>query len=392
MSTAPGSASIRHGLPYYAAFVGLGLAAASLGPTLPALAEQTRSELADVSILFTVQSVGYLLGTIAAGRLVDRVSGHPVLVGVLVWLAASLANVPAFDSLRMTMAVVGAMGLGMGMLDVGCNTLIVWRFRERAGPYLNALHSIYGVGAFLSPIVLSEVLQRTGSRQMAFGSLSALLIPAAILLLVTPSPNRGRFSQTSDDAPIDLVFVGLGALTFFVYTGAEASCGDWIFTYAVRSGLTNEEAGAYMTATFWGAVAIGRFISTAIAIRFSPGQILVVTLPISVASIIFMLLAPGSQAVWAGTFLLGLSVAAVFPTTLALVGTRTPVTGAVTSVLFASASCGAMFLPWFIGQVFEPFGPRSALVVIGISLAVSTLLVLVLRARRPALRVDEPLT
>lgn len=389
MTGESGVASIRHGLPYYAAFIGLGLAAASLGPTLPALAEQTHSGLAEVSILFTVESLGYLLGTIVAGRLVDRVPGHPVLVGVLAWLAGALALVPSFETLGATMVVLWAVGLGMGMLDVGCNTLIVWRFRERAGPYLNGLHCIYAVGAFMSPIVLAEMNRRTGSLQVAFGTLSILLSPAAISLLFASSPARRRANVTSDGQPIDKIFVAIGAVFFFVYTGAEAASGGWIYTYAVRSGLATEESGAYLTALFWGAVAIGRFFAIGIATRVPADRMLIVTLPLAVLSIVLMLLAPSPAFIWTGTFMLGLSVAAVFPTMLALIGTRTPVTGLVTSVLFASASSGAMFLPWLIGQLFEPLGPRTALVVIGINLTVSTCLVLVLRARRPALRADE---
>ena len=387
-----GAPSLRDGLPYYAAFVGLGLAAAALGPSLPSLADQTRSDLADVSILFSVQSLGYLLGTIAAGRLVDRVPGHPVLVAVLVWLAGSLVLVPSFSTLGPTMAFVGALGLGMGMLDVGCNTLLVWRFRDRAGPYLNGLHCIYGVGAFLSPIVLAEVSGRAGSLQAGYGTLAMLLAPAAILLLVTPSPGRIRFDASIEQAPVDRIFVAMGAVFFVIYTGAESAAGGWIYTYAVRSGLATEEAGAYVTATFWGAVALGRFVAIAVAARHTPGRMLIVTLPAAVLSVAVMLVTPGSAIVWVGTFLLGLTVAAVFPTMLALVGTRTPISGSVTSLLFASASCGAMFLPWLIGQLFEPLGPRSALVIIGASLALATVLVALLRARPLALRAREGVT
>lgn len=387
-----GAPSLRDGLPYYAAFVGLGLAAAALGPSLPSLADQTRSDLADVSILFSVQSLGYLMGTIAAGRLVDRVPGHPVLVAVLAWLAGSLVLVPSFSTLGPTMAFVGALGLGMGMLDVGCNTLLVWRFRDRAGPYLNGLHCIYGVGAFFSPIVLAEVSGRAGSLQAGYGTLAMLLAPAAILLLVSPSPSRIRFEASTDQPPVDRVFVAMGAVFFFIYTGAESAAGGWIYTYAVRSGLATEEAGAYVTATFWGAVALGRFVAIAVATRYTPGRMLIVTLPAAVLSVAVMLVTPGSAIVWGGTFLLGLTVAAVFPTMLALVGTRTPISGSVTSLLFASASCGAMFLPWLIGQLFEPLGPRSALVIIGASLALATVLVVLLRARPVALRAREGVT
>ena len=49
---------------YYAAFVALGLASASLGPTLPGLALHTQSRLAQISSLFAARSLGYLVGSL----------------------------------------------------------------------------------------------------------------------------------------------------------------------------------------------------------------------------------------------------------------------------------------------------------------------------------------
>jgi len=385
-------ASLRSIAPYYAAFVGLGLAAASIGPTLPALAERSGAPLDDAALLFSAQSLGYLLGTILAGCAYDRLPGHPVLAGVLVWIGAALVAIPSSSALPATIAAVGALGAGMGMLDVGCNTLLVWRLRHRAGPWLNGLHCIFGVGAFLSPIIITTVATATGRLDASFAALAVLLVPALALFTTTESPGRVVFASSGPVPGLDRRFVALGAAFFFVYTGAESATGGWIYTYAVRSGLATDSAGAFLTSTFWGSLAIGRAIAIPAAVRYPPERILAVALPAAVASVAGMLLVPGPVAVWIGIFLVGVSVSAVFPTMLALVGSRTRLTGSTTSLLFASASCGSMFLPWLIGQTFEPFGPASALVVIGAGLAVATILLAVLRAHPRALRAHEGLT
>ena len=46
---------------YFVAFIALGLTAGSLGPTLPALAEQTHVGLSAISYLFTARSLGFAL-------------------------------------------------------------------------------------------------------------------------------------------------------------------------------------------------------------------------------------------------------------------------------------------------------------------------------------------
>src|SRR3990172_5834637 len=84
---------------YYAAFIGLGLTSASLGPLLPLLAEQTLVRLNQVSILFTARSLGYLIGSLLGGRIYDRRDGHPVIAAALILVAICMALTPAIPLL-----------------------------------------------------------------------------------------------------------------------------------------------------------------------------------------------------------------------------------------------------------------------------------------------------
>jgi len=49
---------------------------AAPGPALPSLAEHTGTTLSQISVVFTTAAAGYLLGSLAAGRLFDRLPGH----------------------------------------------------------------------------------------------------------------------------------------------------------------------------------------------------------------------------------------------------------------------------------------------------------------------------
>src|SRR5689334_4457387 len=79
---------------YYAAFIALGLIAASLGPTLPSLAANTNTRLGDISLLFTVRSFGYLVGSFQVGTLYDRRRGHPLMAAALLCMLVMMALVP----------------------------------------------------------------------------------------------------------------------------------------------------------------------------------------------------------------------------------------------------------------------------------------------------------
>lgn len=368
--------SLVKGACYFAAFIGLGLITSSLGPTLPGLAAHTAADLAAVSVLFPVRSLGYLAGTLLGGRAYDRFAGHPVLAGVLVTMAAAMAMAPVATWLVALALVLGLVGVTEGMLDVGGNAMLVWEFRTRSGPFLNALHAFYGVGALLAPIVVARAIATTGDITWAYWVLAAALLPVSAWLLRLPSPAHPASVVGAPAARADWRLVALIALFYFVYIGSEGGVGGWLYTYTVAMGLGDEKSAAYLTSAMWGALTLGRLVMIPVAVRVRPEPILVAALAGGLAGSLAILAAPYSVAVlWTGTFVIGFALAAVFPTMLAFAGRHTPVTGAVTSWFFAGASAGSMVLPWVIGQFFEPVGPRVTFLFIGADL-VATLVVL----------------
>ena len=61
---------------------------------------------------------------------------------------------------------------------------------------------------------------------------------------------------------------------------------------------------------------------------------------------------------------MGISIAPLFPTSISLAERRMAITGQVTGWFLVGASLGSMSLPWLIGQVFEPIGSQTAIVII----------------------------
>ena len=354
---------------YFAAFVALGLFGASLGPTLPGLAENTRSAISQISFLFTARATGYLIGSFIGGRLYDRVPGHLVMGLGLAAMAVVLFVMPVIPLLWLLLVVILIGGIAEGALDVGGNTLLVWVHREKVGPFMNALHFFFGVGAFLSPIVIAQVVLLSGGIRGAYWVLALLMLPPLIWLLrlSSPAPLVMRQDSAAGVSRPRLVFV-IG-LFFFLYVGAEVSFGGWIYTYAVALGLATPTTAAYLTSAFWGALTLGRLLAIPVALRLTPRAILFSDLVGSLIGVGAILLWPGSEvALWGGSFLVGFSMASVFPTMLSFAARRMTTTGAVTAWFLVGSSIGAMLMPWIIGQLFVPVGPQVVMLVIGIDL------------------------
>jgi FHS family Na+ dependent glucose MFS transporter 1 len=357
---------------YYGAFVVLGLAVSALGPTLPALAENTGSSLSTISLLFAAHSLGYLLSAIFGGRLYDRLPGHSVMVACLLLIGAMLALVPLIPELWLLFVIFLFEGIAAGSLDIGGNTLLVWIHRKGVGPFMNALHFFFGVGAVLAPIIIAGLVALSGGITWAYWALALLALPAALWLLPRPSPSAPQAAEDEPTGGVKLVLVALIALLFFLYVGAELGFGGWVYTYALTLGLGTATSAAALTSAYWGALTLGRLLGIPVAARVRPRWILAGSLLGGLLSIILIMLGPQSTVVlWAGALGMGLFTGPVFATVMVLAGRHMTITGQVTGGFFIGSSLGGMFLPWLIGQLFEPVGPQSLLVAVAGSLALA---------------------
>ena len=351
------SGKLAKTLGYYAAFIVLGLITGIFGPTLADLVRNTQTTLNQISIIFVARSLGYLAGSFLAGRLYDRVRGHWVLAIGLLATAFAFILIPAVSLLALLVIVVFALGIAEGSIDVGGNSLIVWVHHARVGPFMNGLHFFFGIGAFISPIVIAQVVLSIGDFRWAYWLLALLTLPLALWFTRLPSPAIEHTSQRAEQTQRNPLLLGLIAALLFVYVGAETGYGNWIFTYATRLALADATSAAILTSTFWGTFTLGRLLGVPISTRAKPATIILIDVMGCIASVAGMILFPQSQWVlWLSTIGAGLFMASIFPTALALAGQHMTITASVTGWFLICSGLGAMLFPWLIGQLIDPLG------------------------------------
>jgi FHS family Na+ dependent glucose MFS transporter 1 len=357
---------------YYAASAAIGLGSAALGPTLPALASQTGVSLAQAGLLFTARSLGSLIGSLVAASPIDRGRGHLLLFVSLLAAAGVMALVPAAPTFVILALLLFVLGAAHTALSVGLNTLLVWTHRDRVGPFMNGLHFFYGVGSLFTPILVAQVLPLPGGAAWAYWTVALLTLPLALSFLGLPAPAGPAVQEGASRERLDRLLAGIIVLFFFLYTGAEVAFGGWIFSWAIGERGIGEAAAAYLTSAFWGSFALGRLLSIPLMIRLRSATILLASLFGVLVSVgVLWVFGGSSGALWGATFGVGLSMACVFPGTLALAGTRVAMTGRIASAVFVASSAGAMILPWLIGELFGSVGPRVMMPAILIDLVLT---------------------
>ena len=382
--------AIRRTFGYYFLFICLGLDTAIGGPTLPALADQTGTRLGQMGLLFLASSIGYTLGTMVGGRILDHVKAHPVMGLAQLVAAGLIATVPFIPWFWLLLALLVCKGFCEGVINTGANALLVWTHREKVGPFMNGLHFFFGLGAFLSPFLVAQVIGIPGGYRFAYWILAGLAFVAGLRMLTlknSPQPihAQAEAGAVAGGAPVPYGLVISAMLFLFFYVGAEITFGGWVYTYAVTLGLASVAGAAYLTSAFWLAFTIGRLLSIPAATRFQPKQVIPVALLGCLGILALEILFSNSSTIlWVMAFGLGFCMAPIWPTGFTLAGQSMNLTGRLTGIILLGDSFGGMVLPSAVGGVIESAGAHAMVLLIFCSLILTLLAFFGILRLRPA--------
>jgi FHS family Na+ dependent glucose MFS transporter 1 len=205
----------------------------------------------------------------------------------------------------------------------------------------------------------------SGGLSWAYWTLAIAVFPISLLFVALKSPEIRKPAHLQESGSSNRVLVVLISLFFFLHVGSELSYGSWIYSYALHMGIAREAGAAYLTSAYWGSLTLGRLLGVPVSTKLKPRTMLIVDLGGALISCAVILGGSTSRAaVWAGTILMGFSIASLFPTSLNFAERNMHITGKVTSFFLVGSSVGSMFFPWVIGQFFESFGPSVMVMIL----------------------------
>ena len=374
----PKTGKLRIAAAYYPTYVLVGLMLTSIGPCMKALEDQSGSSKGEISFLVVVMSLGYIAGSLLGARLYARVAGNRILTTALLAMALLTITIPWLGSLWMLIVLFALIGVTLGTMDVGGNTLMVWLYRSDVPPYMNALHLSFGVGAFLGPLIINGFDAATGNAVATYWLFAALMVPVALWLTRLPSPDAPAAAPGSVAGGAVLrphfALIGLIAAFFFLHMGSELAFGAYITSYADDL-FYSESLARVVNSVFWGGLVIGRLLAVPLALRMSPRALLQSSLLIGAVSLAPVIVLPDSPvALWVGTVGFGVAVASMFANSINYAEQRMPITSAVTATFLVGGSLGSTVLPLVVGQLYEPRGPETVMQVTWAALLVALLL------------------
>ncbi|NXD69891.1 MFS4B protein, partial [Eolophus roseicapillus] len=377
-----------------AAFLGLGMSIAVLGPTFQNLAANVHKNVSDIYYIFVGRSLGYLGGSVLGGLLFDCMNA-PLLLGECRQPPEPRGR-PGWNPWDgFALSLPALLGTDAALRrDAGGNILALNTWGAEAGPHMQALHFSFAVGAFVAPILAKMALGGSDSKDFAVAektnqsvlrsvpttsaasAMSALkhrlgadflwsyvvigtyllLVSFFFFILYSKSSSARDKSKASlqkcvfakyHSALISLLFV-----FFFCYVGAEVTYGSYIFTYAEVFAEMKENEAAALNSVFWGTFAACRGVAIFCAACLYPGvMILLSIIGSAVSSSCLAFFAKSPALLWVGTAVYGASMATIFPSGISWIEQYTVVQGKSASLFVIGAALGEMCIPAVVGYL-----------------------------------------
>ncbi|MDZ7708566.1 MAG: MFS transporter [Trueperaceae bacterium] len=286
--------------------LGIGALQAMYGPAFPGLIERYGVGVDAVGLTVVLNFAGSFVATVASSVLLVRVGYRPVLFGAGATMTAGVVLAALAPTWTWLLIGAAAAGLGFGLLNVAFNLLIARVFAPNAAPILNLMSAVFGVGAVLGPVAVGAA---GGSLRLPFLGLALLVGMATVLSLRVPEPEA---APTAEPAPLPwLAAIGFVAL-YALYVATESGVASWETVHLEPS--LGARSAAFMTSVFWIALTIGRLLAIPLSARIAPRTLVLLSSGAGLAALTAAHVTSFAPVAYA---LAGLTLAPVFPTTLA---------------------------------------------------------------------------
>lgn len=387
------------------AFLLMGFGTGLIGPSLLKLSEHLNEPMSrTIGILFA-RSIFFLGGTSLGGPLIDKFPelGRTFLTVNVFIMCVVTVSIPFISSLIPMMIIHGFWALNAGLVDNLAQILIIRAYdKDRVNPYLQALHGAFGVGAFLSPLILGPFLRSDISTNrwfFAYWIIGALHIPNLVLILyyairdeflvkktetTVPEETKSMNSPdeetpTNEDSLNSRKIVILGATTLFIclYVGNESAFGSYLHSYASIHLNFEKDHAAYLNSCFWGAFAVMRMFGVVLSMKFSALQMICFDLLVSIISLSLIFLWNHSHLVlWIGATLFGVGAASLYAAVISYSGEHFVITGKRMSILAVGGAIGDGGIPLIVGYAMNSstFGTISFTVITLATVLLTTVL------------------
>ncbi len=305
----------------YLCFVSLGLPDSLLGSGWPVMQIDLGVASSAMGIVTMIISLGTIVASLFSDKLTARLGTWAVTAVSILLTALGLLGFAFSKHFWMLCIFAIPYGLGAGAIDASLNNYVALHY---TGRHMSWLHCFWGVGAIVSPYVMSFCLANQYGWDTGYLSISITqFVILAVMLASFPLwKKKGNVQMTEEEISAKLTFkqkfkingVVFLLLAFLCYCAYEATLMTWTSSYLVLAkGMSEERAAAFASLFFIGITA-GRFVAGFVTNKLGDKRLIRIGIAIVTLGLILLFVPTANVNVsLAGFIIIGLGCAPIYP-------------------------------------------------------------------------------
>ena len=374
----------KYALIYSYGFFIFGFNALILGSVLPAIEIAFDINHSQAGILLTANPIGFMIGTIVCA-IIASVKGPFKITTIAMGIsAAGILGIIISRDIYLLYIAFAVMGFGLALFETATGISISYINYKNTGTVLNLMHSLYALGAIISPFIISIFISEINTWWYAY---TISFISFLFFLFLSIPIYKISYKGSSEHKKDKDKFHALAESSFWIiiisivlYVGSEIGFTSWAAAYIFEVKKASISLSAIFPALLWGGLFVGRIISGFLVERVGYVNILIFMNLLSALSFLFVLILNNLIFISIGVFLVGLGFATIFPTLQALLIRRVKkgISFAMGTFTFA-ASIGSIITNFVVGDIGEKYGLEYGIAFIFIFIAGLLILSLLLK-------------
>lgn len=345
----------------YISFISLGLPDSLLGAGWPVMQPALGVPMSYAGIISMIIAGGTIVSSLLSDRLTRKLGAGLVTAGSVFLTAAALWGFSFSDSFVLLCLWAVPYGLGAGAVDAALNNYAALYF---SGKHMSWLHCFWGVGASISPYIMSFCLTGGPGWQSGYRTVGMIqIVLTAVLFFSLPlwkKQAEGRAADTVVPTKLTLLEairlngVKCILITFFGYCALESTAGLWASSYLAAYRGVDASVAARFASLFFLGITLGRFLCGFITEALGDRKMIRYGLILVLLGILLVFM-PQNALALAGILIIGLGCAPIYPSIIHSTPDNFGAENAqaIVGIQMASAYVGSTFMPPVFGLLAQ---------------------------------------
>jgi len=307
----------------YVCFISLGLPDSLLGSAWPVIHAEMEVPVSFAGYISTTIFVGTILSSLYSNKLLYKFGAAKVTAVSVILTAAGLLGFSISNQYWMLILWAIPYGFGAGGVDAILNNYVALYYKAQ---HMSWLHCMWGVGASISPYIMSFSLVQLDSWNYGYLIVSVIQFTlSAIIFISLPLWKKGievNAEENGEEVEAKAlsfreIFAIPGAfacfLTFFCYCSLELSTSLWASSYLVQKWSFTPEAAAGFASMFYIGITVGRLANGFLAMKLSDRFLIRMGVVLIACGVLLLFVPLNAFFAFAAFVVIGLGCAPIYP-------------------------------------------------------------------------------